>query len=341
MTKKKIATVAIRLGYGVLGLCVLFAAGWFIPFPIEGNWQPPLVSCACDSHKFMRFEDGKILNMSEHDLPCEWYGTYRRSGWGKYEIQWFPDETNFPLFIRSTVLRAKWGFSQQDAPDDFWARGLIRDPFVLTCRRVVNDPANDWVNSPLGLRVTGTADEQAAMEARLTKIFHPPPLQVYTASNEVPSCVSNILVRNGVDYEVHPDQQWIETEWVNDPSLPRWKRDRPLDSEDANPIWTNKAWKLIIMIPPEKEEKEDPRICFYGGRIQRVSELSESIEKWLEYHRHLRNSLRNLHLYVKDGILPEDVRQMLEPFGLDYRVLDEQILYRGKRRASSPPDKKD
>jgi len=344
MAKKKIATVAIRVGYGVLGLCVLFAAGWFIPFPIEGNWQPPLVSCACDSHKFMRFEDGKILNMSEHHLPCEWFGTYRRSGWGKYEIQWFPDETNFPLFVRSTVLQAKWEFPQQDAPDDFWERRLTRDPFVLTCRRVVNDPANDWLDSPqwFSYRVTGTADERLfvrgetkqtkeEIEARLNNWLHPRPLQLYTASDEAPSCVIDILVQNGFGYDVHPRQQWIETEWVNDPSLPRWKRDRPPDSEDANPLWTNKAFQLIIRMPPGEEENEEPKVSFRGGAMKKLSEFKHAIER----SKRDLDKLKNLYLYAEDGILPEDVRQMLEPFGLDYQVLDEQILFRGKRRASS------
>jgi len=51
----------------------------------------------------------------------------------------------------------------------------------------------------------------------------------------------------------------------------------------------------------------------------------------LELSLHTRKVIKtSLYLYVKDGILPEDVRQMLEPFDLNYHVRDERILYRGK-----------
>ena len=340
---KTLKKIAVRLGYTALGLCALFAAGWFVPFPIEGNWLSSELGCMCDSHNFMRFEDGKILHMSEHHPPCGWLGSYQRKGWGQYEIEWLVafNEPNFPLSAYSTFFRVSWLYPTVSTNPPL--RNLMRDPFVPTCRKVVNAPENDWVRGWHGidLRVTGTADERVfvfgernktktlqELQIRLEGEMHPKPMQIYTASNEAPSCVIETLTQNGFDYHVHSNQQWIVTEWVgDDKSLPSWKRNRPLDTEDANPIWTNKT-RLIFRPPPEKDNMEDPEIWFLRkGEMRRFSDFKKSVER----HRSIIEDIRtNLYFYAEGGVLPEDVRQMLAPLGLDYHVLDEKILYRGK-----------
>jgi len=334
---KKWKKIAKRLGYGVLGLCALSAAAWFVPFPIEGNWLGG-GGCGCEHHSFMRFEDGKILFMAGHFSPFEWCGTYQRTGWGKYAINMFYDNerphanTRSSSFIRSTFIRTK--------SNEKLFQNLTRDPFVLTCRKIVNDPENDWVVSHQGysFRIMGTVEERlftsgnkeikrGQLSTNLSSRLYPPPLPIYTTSHEAPSCVIDIVVQNGFDYHVHSNQHWIETEWVDDPSLPSWKRNRPLNTEDANPLWTNMAYQVIIRKPPDEDQEEDPKICFYSGEMKRLSDFKIMIEN----RRRIKETLKNhLYLYVKDGILPEDVRQMLEPFDLNYHVRDERILYRGK-----------
>ena len=137
-------------------------------------------------------------------------------------------------------------------------------------------------------------------------------------------------MQNGFDYHAHPNQQWVVTEWVgDDPSLPEWKRNSPLSSDEANPVWTNKAFQLIIHQLPDNDTPEDPKIYIWGRNAETFSTIKESIER----RRHLRESFtKHLYLYAENGVLPEDVRQMFEPFGIDYHVLDEKILYRGKNR---------
>jgi len=353
---KKLKTILRFLGYGALGLCALFAVGWLIPFPIEGNWIKGWISgCMCNMHDFVRYENGKILFMSEHGRSPYWVGTYRKKGLGQYEMEWFVEGTakETPRSVRSTFLRLK-GDNEPDEEDSFgvsfWARNQMRDPFLFTCRKVVNDPANDWVQKldqtgakgfNMNFRVAGAVGErlfvlrgkdwtQQEMETMVNGRVHHKPLQIYTASNEVPVHVIETVVQNGFDYHVHSNQQWVATEWVgDDPSLPRWKRNRLLNSGEVNPVWTNKAFQLIIHQLSDNNTPEDPKIYIWGRNAETFSTIKKSIER----HRHLRESVTMyLHLYVENGILPEDVRQMFEPFGIDYHVRDEKILYRGKKK---------
>jgi len=131
---------------GLLMVCVvaaigiLFAAGWHIPFPIEGNWGSPLISCMCTEHEFLRFEKGRIMNMSGHP-PSHLLGSYRKTGFGRYELDWFMS-CDFPRSVRSTFLRVNWEGSFKFEHSRI--KGFIRDPLLFASRRILNDPENDW-----------------------------------------------------------------------------------------------------------------------------------------------------------------------------------------------------
>ena len=347
---KNVKKILIRFGYGVIGLCALGAVGWFMPFPIEGNWIGGMVpGCGCEYHSFLRFEDGKLLSMPGHHFPLEWVGTYQKKGWGRYEVEWFNSSwagifsfRDNSLFVRSAFLRARW----ENLPEDERPRmhRLIRDPSVLACRALVNNPENDWVASKQGMsyRVMGTPegrwflgrhvwasaqDTKEDMVNRLNDCFQS--LQIYTAGNEVPYCIIDTLVQNGVDYCVHPNQQWILPEWASDPYLSMSSYERPKEMKVANPIWTNGNSLIIIRAPPDEDLEGDTETCFFAGHMRTFWRLRSMIGN----RGYTREALKNhLYLYAENGVLPEDVRQLLEPFGLNYHVLDEKILYRGKQK---------
>ena len=337
MKKRKI--IIRVLVYGVLGLCALLAAGWFIPFPIEGNWIGNWCGgCGCESHHFIRFEDGKILNAPGHDF-LELVGTYRKSGWGQYEMELFYDTCT--RLVYSTFLLARCDFG--DIPDI--NKPLFRDPLILGCRKVLNAPESDWAQITRGaiLRVMGTADERffvskaktntlQEVETLLNDWVHHKPLQIYTASNEVPSHVIETVVANGFDYHVHSNQQWVAAEWKERPyythNWTKSKGDEHGASPTWNPTWTNKAFNLVIRPLTDNDKAEDPDYIF-GEYASTFSNVKESLER---RQRRRESVTKNLYLYAENGVLPEDVRQMLEPFGIEYRVLDEKILYRGKKK---------
>jgi len=340
--KRALKKTALGLGCVALAIGILFAAGWHIPFPIEGNWQPALSYCMCFEHEFMRFEDGKIINMSGH-APSMLFGTYRKTNKGRYELDWFFESDDFPRFVRSTFLRVAWE-NELEIFEGYRIKRFIRDPFIFTCRRILNDPKNDWLKSTrgMGFRVVGTTEDRvfidpgrtntlpwAKVETFLDRWLNHEPLQIYTTGNEAPASVIGLLVENGFDYNVHTNQQWIDTEWVDDPSLPWYSRNQPMDPEIANPAWTNKDFQLVVrIIPSGYSATREPVIGYFAGRQKTFTELKENVE----WRARRRGGIQtNLWFYAAGGVLPGDVREMLEPLGIEYRVEDEKLLYRGKR----------
>jgi len=316
--------VLVRFGCGVLGLCTLIVMIWVMPFPIEGNWEDNGL------RGILRFENGKILVISKHFPPPFWIGSYQKKGWGKYEAElWWNTSDKSKFVIQSTFFR-------MNTKND-WLIYFTRDLAVLDCQKILNAPENEWVTRPrvMGCRVLGTADER--LFARGNSIFTQEqettylnellkqPVPIYTASNDTPACVTNALTQNGFDYQIHPNQQWIMDEWES-------RRNNP----DANPLWTNHTFKVIIKMSSDDDKEDDPEIYFFGGGGRPF----EYLKRQIEYRRKDRETAKNeFYLYVKDGSLPEDVRQMFDQFDIEYTVLDERVLYRGKRK--DPYAKKD
>jgi len=307
---------------GILGICALLAGAYYLPFPIEGNWALPPWTPPCihddNCHNFLRFENGKIVYMSDTHFPPIWLGTYRRKGLGKYES----GDAASPIVYRSTCFRLT-----SSADDGISCPLFFRDSLLSVCQRAVNHPSNDWMSlrAETGLRVAGTPEERVfivqnttttkeQVEAKLD-YFLKQPLQIYTASNEVPSPVLEALDEHGVDYTVHANQEWVAS-----------------DTLRTNPVWSaverRMLYGLIITPPPERErwEKEDRiyltnsgRWCFEGFR-----------ERIGSHHRYSDCWKKGVYLYVADGIVPEDVKRLFARFDLEYTVLDEKVLYRGK-----------
>jgi len=320
-----------KIGLGLLGGIL---GAWFIPFPIEGNWEKKLRSSMrdfdLDCHNFIRFEDGKILEMSDKYFPPSWIGTYKRTGWGKYKIERFGVS---PYVVHTTVLCMK---SPRDAFRFYLS--TTRDTSILTCWKIVNHPSNDWMALVVEtwLHVTGTPENRVfinsrygeqseqtkeQLEAKLDYLFKQP-LQIYTVTNDAPSFVLELLEELGVDYTIHANQEWIAS-----------------GSLGANPAWgaikNQTLYGLIITSPSggkrygDARDKNDSQIYFTNDGLLNFERLKGMIDS---HRRRGDNWKKNLRLYVEDGVLPEDVKQLFEPFDLEYTVLDEKILYRGKRK---------
>ena len=317
--------VVLSFIYGILGVCVIPVVAYFFPFPIEGNWLNPwTISCGCKRergcHSFLRFEDGKILWMSNTHFPPDWIGTYTRKGWGKYETEEFGSDCP-PSVVYSSYLRI--------ATSGAWrCSRIFRDPFSA-CREAVNNSSNDWMSvwDGASYRITGTPEERIfsahcditkeEMEEMLNYTFRQP-LQIHTAGNEVPSSVIETLIANGIDYTVHTNQEWIVS-----------------DTSQTNPVWAvaanQTAFCLIITPPPEKAGYGVTEHSIYLMR-KKPYDLGEFAQT-IKYHRWKRDYYKNRYrLYAENSVVPEDVKHLFDQFDIEYTVLDEKELYRGKRK---------
>ena len=141
--------VALSLACGLLGVCVLLVGAWCLPFPIEGNWMKPwIITCMCKNefgcYDFLRFENGKIIWMSNTHFPPCWRGTYKRKGWGKYEVEEFgsglpPSIANSSFLHIKNALRCPF---------------IFRDPSITICREAVNHPSNEWMRVSAGYTIS-------------------------------------------------------------------------------------------------------------------------------------------------------------------------------------------
>jgi len=312
----------IRFSYVVFGLCALLAAGRFMPFPIEGNWVIPYqMPCVHDDdcHNFLRFENGKMMYLSDTHFPPVWLGTYKRKGWGKYET----DDAISPVVYHSTFCR----LTRTENPNDgISCPFFFRDFRIWTCRKAVNHPSNEWMTA--WLRVTGTPEKRIFSSQRgeqtkeqlaewLERTFMPP-LTIDTASNEVPSSLIETLVENGMDYIVHTNQEWIVSEMRKE--KPGWSTQ------------TKRSFRFnysLVIAPPPQDMTED---IFY---LMNEGPLSlQDVESKIKTKRWNRDCWENdaIHLYAKNGVLPDDVKQLFDQFDIAYTVLDERVLYRGKSK---------
>jgi len=150
---KKWKKIGLGLLGGILGIFVLYAVAWFMPFPIEGNWElpPPFyIPCSDISHTncytFLRYEDGKIMSMSNQDFQPLWFGTYQKIGWGKYETRGLGTNTVDPGIVHSTFLRLI--VSDRYIPEEYrkyYPGYFLRDSNIWICRDAVNHPSNEWM----------------------------------------------------------------------------------------------------------------------------------------------------------------------------------------------------
>ncbi|MEI7898815.1 MAG: hypothetical protein WCK89_01080 [bacterium] len=196
----------------------------FCPAPIEGNWLSDTNGCLCDSHNFVRFEAGKILSITEHNRPPYWFGNYKRLGWGRYKVTMSYDGT-------STVVRSSALSVSPKEPLHI----VCRDPNVFKCRRILNQPKNEWVtdSSCLGLSILnvggetiyylhGTELKVENLEPSFSKLMlrrrqANTPIAVYTQSNASPSQVLIAIASNGFESVSYTNQTWIAD--VQDNSL--------------------------------------------------------------------------------------------------------------------------
>jgi hypothetical protein len=203
---KKTGLVLAAVG-GTL-LCI-----FVLPTHIEGNWQTTTIGCMCDSHHFLRCEDGKVLSMSEYHPPPMWIGTYEQTGWGEYTVHLF-------LGAGSGVVRPKLLFLDRSGP----LKTTWRDFAFWKTSHVLQDPAQEWVNDlgtwNIAVRdVRGQihyffGDREVGLEkaeqilARLKRevLTNSTPFVVYAGQEGIPMALRNILEKLNVEHEERPNQ---------------------------------------------------------------------------------------------------------------------------------------
>jgi hypothetical protein len=202
---KKTGLVLVAIGAALICLFIL-------PVPLEGNWQTTTIGCMCDSHHFLRFEDGKVLSMSEHHPPPDWIGTYERIGWGKYKVDMF-------LGAGSAVVRPKFMFL--DLSGLF--KTTWRDFAYWKTSRVLHDPAQEWVQDCGTWNIVVRNDDGQAhyyfgrrevdldkAEQILTRLNREvlttnTSFVVYADSEGIPMALRDILAKLDVKHEERPN----------------------------------------------------------------------------------------------------------------------------------------
>lgn len=185
----------------------------FAPAPLEGNWQTTTIVCMCDSHHFLRFEDGKVFSMSEHHPPPDWIGTYESVGWGKYKVDMFLD-------IGTAVVRPKLLFLDVFGLFKFTWRDLA---FWKTAR-VLRDPAQEWAQDRGtwnfvvrnahgqdhlyfgGKEVDPVEAEQIVALLRRGPLTNGISLIVYVGPDGIPTALRDILANLDVEHQERPNQ---------------------------------------------------------------------------------------------------------------------------------------
>ncbi|MCL1921247.1 MAG: hypothetical protein FWG50_09260, partial [Kiritimatiellaeota bacterium] len=114
---------------------------------------------------------------------------------------------------------------------------------------------------------------------------------------------------------VHTNQEWVVS-----------------DTLKTNPVWRaveRRTMYGLIITPPseEKRYKDDYEIYLTSDGLCNFGSFRVRIRSHRYYGDYWQ---KNLRLYVEDGVVPEDIRQLFGQFGLEYTVFDEKILYRGK-----------
>ena len=207
--KKPIRKFMLSLAVvGATFLCL-----FFLPASLEGNWQTTAISCMCDSHHFLRFEDGKVLSMSEHHPPPDWIGTYKRTGWGEYKVDMF-------LNTGSAVVRPKLLYL--GSPDLF--ERTYRDFHFWKTSRVLRDPDQEWMwdlgtwnivirdaGGKASYYFGGKQIDISKVEQILTRLnrdvlTNGTPFVVYTGPEGIPAALRDILSRLDVENEERSNQ---------------------------------------------------------------------------------------------------------------------------------------
>ena len=203
--KKLVVTLAV-VGIAFVGLLIL-------PTPLEGNWRTTTIVCMCDSHNFLRFEDGKVLYMSEHHPPPDWIGTYERIGWGKYKVDLY-------LGAGSGVVRPRLLYLDLSG----FLKTTWRDLAFWKTSRVLNDPSQAWVKDLGTWNIAvrnihgqthyyfgGTEidlDKAAQILTRLKQevLTNNTSFVVYSGPEGTPTALLDILTELDVEHEERPNK---------------------------------------------------------------------------------------------------------------------------------------
>jgi hypothetical protein len=202
-----LASVAFLLG----GFSVLY---W--PVPIEGFWSSP-VRVMGPAISFYLLKDGKIIHYIESGKVVAWAASYERIGWNRYQIN-YPDSPPTNYIFRTGLFKSKGNILGAESK-------RIRDD--SRCIQVYNSSPALWITPTWAQSILVVAQDgykefffngrKMSLEDMETRIISDrlklensnKPLQIYSSTNYVPRPILDSINKNGFEYVLHTNQNWV------------------------------------------------------------------------------------------------------------------------------------
>lgn len=176
--------------------------------------MPGLLACMCDSYDFIRFENGKVLWVSEYHTPPEWLGKYEKTGWGEYKVTFFGKDASFVTKPGILLFRPYIPFGIS-----------YRDLMFVKCSRILKDPQQAWIHDSNSLNIltrtfdgttkyyANTKDEisLAKLETNLMRLkerkrLGKNPLIIYVEDTGITDDLRAALSRLQIEYIIRPNK---------------------------------------------------------------------------------------------------------------------------------------
>ena len=192
----------------IVGSTALLVSLLLWPSPLTGDWVPgdASLSCMCDSHNFIRFEDGKILLVRALHPPPEWIGEYHQTGIASYTLHFWDMETHVVHpgpFVMWPIM-------------DWW---LFRDRKSESNQRIMSMQSHQQIvdiRAHLTVSIVNGCPSysnrghlmpfQKVKEyiLKLRALKPPPLLQVYSHEDAIPIELKLCLTEDRLEYAIQP-----------------------------------------------------------------------------------------------------------------------------------------
>jgi len=189
---------------------------FYWPVPIEGFWSSP-VRIMGPAISFYLLQDGKIIHYIESGKTVAWAGSYERIGWNRYQIN-YQRSTPTNYIFRTGLFKSKGnvlGAESKRIRDDSCCIQVYNSSPVLwitplweqSILAVAQDGYNEFFFN--GLKINLEDMENRIISNRLKLENSNKPLQIYSSTNNVPRPILDSIKKNGFEYSLHKNQNWV------------------------------------------------------------------------------------------------------------------------------------